>query len=244
MDFPALFSGLIPKPNQSVCLALNKVLLQVPLRLWQMASFIFSGEVINNSFERLIIKPGDFIFSGSSAARTDALLCDGASYLRSDQPTLFTAIGTVFGSADADHFNVPDYRGRFPVGVGTTVGLKDSKGNDIAGHNYTLGESGGEENHVLTVAELAEHNHMAFKSGLITDSRALDGENAVSERGGFPSENSYNLTRLDDAGVTKPDVGPTSKVGTASSTADGAEPTAGGHNNVPPFLATFIYIKN
>ena len=41
------------------------------------------------------------------------LYCDGASYLRSDYPLLFAAIGTAHGAADGTHFNVPDYRGVF-----------------------------------------------------------------------------------------------------------------------------------
>ena len=41
------------------------------------------------------------------------LACDGASYARDAHATLFAAIGTAWGAADATHFNVPDLRGRF-----------------------------------------------------------------------------------------------------------------------------------
>ena len=44
---------------------------------------------------------GDTIPSGH-------LLCDGTSYLRATYPGLFTAIGTLWGSVDGTHFNVPD----------------------------------------------------------------------------------------------------------------------------------------
>ena len=70
---------------------------------------------------------GDTIPSGH-------LLCDGTSYLRATYPGLFTAIGTLWGSVDGTHFNVPDLRGRTIRGyhsgdtdygtVGNTGGLK------------------------------------------------------------------------------------------------------------------------
>ncbi len=57
-------------------------------------------------------------FAGA-AAPTGWLLCDGASLLRTAYPNLFTAIGTTWGAVDGTHFNVPDARGRTPIGVGT-----------------------------------------------------------------------------------------------------------------------------
>ncbi len=60
-------------------------------------------------------------FAGASAPG-GYLLCDGASYLRSSYSALFGVIGTVFGSADGTHFNVPDLRGRAVYGVGSGVG--------------------------------------------------------------------------------------------------------------------------
>lgn len=53
------------------------------------------------------------------------LLCDGASYLRSDYPDLFAAIGTTYGAADGTHFNVPDLRGRAIAGHAASGGHAD-----------------------------------------------------------------------------------------------------------------------
>ena len=50
------------------------------------------------------------------------LLCNGVSLLRTEYPTLFTAIGITYGSADAAHFNVPDIRGRVIAGVDPGTG--------------------------------------------------------------------------------------------------------------------------
>jgi len=88
-------------------------------------------------------------FAGSSNPNTNWLYCDGSSLLRSAYPDLFTVIGTVYGSVDSSHFNIPDLRGRASVGFGTGPGLS----------TYTLGQTGGEEQHQLTVAELAAHTH-------------------------------------------------------------------------------------
>lgn len=84
------------------------------------------------------------------------LPCDGTSYLRSDYPALFAAIGTVWGSVDATHFNVPDLRGRVLVGQGTAA----------TGTVFALGGIGGEETHQLTVPELASHVHSTGNSFL------------------------------------------------------------------------------
>lgn len=43
---------------------------------------------------------------------------DGASYLRTDYPGLFKAIGTKWGAADALHFNVPNHQGVSGCGIG------------------------------------------------------------------------------------------------------------------------------
>ncbi len=98
-----------------------------------------------------------------SAAPTGWLLCDGTSYLRATYPVLFAAISTTFGSADGTHFNVPDMRGRVPVGVGTgTGGGASGTGVPTGGSALTaiaLSTWKGEETHVLTVGELATHTH-------------------------------------------------------------------------------------
>ena len=53
------------------------------------------------------------------------LICAGQSVLRSAYPKLFAVIGTLYGSADGTHFNVPDLRGRVPGG-------KDNMGGTAA----------------------------------------------------------------------------------------------------------------
>jgi microcystin-dependent protein len=61
---------------------------------------------------------------------------------------LFAVIGYKYGGS-GNSFNVPDLRGRATIGAGQGAGLT----------NRALAAVGGEENHVLGVAELAAHAH-------------------------------------------------------------------------------------
>lgn len=89
-------------------------------------------------------------FASDVSPNTNWLSCDGNSLLRTDYPDLFTVIGTTFGAVDGTHFSLPDLQGRVPIGDGTGSGLTPR----------ALGDSFGEETHVLTTSELAAHSHI------------------------------------------------------------------------------------
>lgn len=82
-----------------------------------------------------IVKP----FAGTSAPRGH-LLCDGASYNKTDELylDLYSVIGGTYGET-ATHFNVPDLRGRFPLGMAAS------------GTGSTLGGTGGALDHTHSV---------------------------------------------------------------------------------------------
>ena len=62
------------------------------------------------------------------------LSCDGAAVSRTTYATLFTAIGTVWGSGNGSStFNVPDFRGAFLRGTGSHGTSNMAKGTDFAG---------------------------------------------------------------------------------------------------------------
>lgn len=93
------------------------------------------------------------MFSGTTPP-SRWMICDGTLISRSTYTDLFGVLGTAYGGGDGETtFAIPDYQGRTPVGVG------ESEAEGHAAH--TLGEYDGEEAHVLTVAELASHNHSA-----------------------------------------------------------------------------------
>lgn len=91
---------------------------------------------------------GEIIAYATSSPPAGTLDCDGSTYLRVDYPDLYSVLASAF-IQDADHFSVPDLRGRSIVGIGTGTGLTARAMND----------DGGEENHALSEAELASHYH-------------------------------------------------------------------------------------
>ncbi|NDD84506.1 hypothetical protein EBZ38_09590 [bacterium] len=88
-------------------------------------------------------------YIGSTAPNSSWALCNGSAISRTTYSTLFAVIGTTYGAGDgATTFNVPDLRGRVPVGFGQGTGLT----------NRTMAASGGSE-------ALASHNHSTLDTG-------------------------------------------------------------------------------
>jgi len=97
------------------------------------------------------------VFAGSSGWVPNGwLLCYGQAISRSTYVDLFTMLGTTYGSGDGSTtFNVPDFRGRVPVGL-------DNMGGSDAGRlsaSNTLGGTGGAETVTLIEANLPVHAH-------------------------------------------------------------------------------------
>ncbi|NCO10691.1 hypothetical protein GW930_02155 [Candidatus Saccharibacteria bacterium] len=77
------------------------------------------------------------------------LLEDGSAVSRTTYSSLFSVIGTTFGSGDGSTtFNLPSSQGRVQVAVNSSDSNFDA-----------LGEKGGENEHTLTVAEMPSHTH-------------------------------------------------------------------------------------
>lgn len=92
----------------------------------------------------------------TDTAPTNYLLCYGQAVSRTTYAALFALIGTVFGVGDgATTFNLPDMRGRVPVGQDDMGG---SAANRITAAN-AVGVSGGASTHTLTTSELPSHSH-------------------------------------------------------------------------------------
>jgi microcystin-dependent protein len=111
-------------------------------------------------------------YAGASAP-TGYLLCDGSSVSSSTYLALHAVIsntygGTAYTGAGALSFNLPDLRGRLPMGAGTGTGLNASGTGAPSGTAQTARTRGqwlGEETHLLTTAELASHTHANTVSG-------------------------------------------------------------------------------
>jgi Microcystin-dependent protein len=88
------------------------------------------------------------LFAGSIAP-LGYLICDGTAISRVSYASLFNVIGTQYGTGDGSTtFNIPDLRGRIATGYDST----QTEFN-------TLGKTGGEKTHILTVKEMPSHNH-------------------------------------------------------------------------------------
>jgi len=63
------------------------------------------------------------------------LFCHGQDLSTITYPELYNICSTTYGSSGAGHFNLPDFRGIFPKGAGTTNRAlgKDANGNFYAG---------------------------------------------------------------------------------------------------------------
>jgi len=106
--------------------------------------------------------PGDVkMFAGLTYPLDGWLLCDGASLLRADYPALFAELGTQWGAADSTHFNIPDYRGRSPMGEGKLDGDTDN-------HLWQMGNKTGEQEVTLTTAQIPAHQHLTYSAALYT----------------------------------------------------------------------------
>ena len=91
------------------------------------------------------------------------LLCFGQSISRTTYATLFTAIGTTYGSVSGTTFNLPDMRGQVTAGLDNMGGTSrdrvvDTDADVLGGE---IGDSGGHTHgaHALTEAEMPSHSH-------------------------------------------------------------------------------------
>lgn len=173
---PASYNVTLPAPNaisQTAILTYdtsNNILASTPL------APLISGSTPS----------GAVVMYGGTAAPTNWLLCDGNSYLRSDFPTLFSIVGTAYGSIDATHFNVPDMRGMFPRGVtGTTGNDPDASSRTANNVGGNTGNNVGSQQADQFLSHIHENSTITAGSGIIGYSTGgLAGTNPTQATGG------------------------------------------------------------
>ena len=103
------------------------------------------------------------LFAGKTAP-TGWLICDGSAVSRTTYANLFSVIGTTYGTGDGSTtFNIPNLKGKVPVGYDSSDTSFD-----------TIGETGGEKTHTLTIDEMPSHNHgIGLNSGGSTSGSGL-----------------------------------------------------------------------
>ncbi|WP_257164791.1 phage tail protein [Bradyrhizobium sp. SRS-191] len=87
------------------------------------------------------------------------LACDGSSQSISTFDALYAVIGTTYGGDGVQTFNLPDLRGRVPIGQGTPPG----------GATYVLGQLAGEDEHLLITNEMPTHSHALLGSTTVAN---------------------------------------------------------------------------
>lgn len=135
----------------------------------------------------------------AAAAPSGYLLCDGSAVSRTTYAALFAVCGTTFGSGDGSStFNLPDLRGRAPIGVGT------GDASDATAH--TLGEKEGTERHAMIEAEMPSHTHAVTDPGHEHDpgggSFLTSGAGSLEMLGGGGTADESATTSTETTGIT------------------------------------------
>jgi microcystin-dependent protein len=167
--------------------------------VWTGAAWVAQGGAVPT---------GALVAWSTNSAPTGYLICDGSSQLRASFAALFAVIGVTYGSVDGTHFNVPDLKNRVPVGRNSGQVEFD-----------TLGETGGETSHTLTVAEMPSHAH-----GGVTGGSASYFTNTGGARDTPTSGSTFSFAASHTHTIT-------------------AEGGGAGHNNLQPYLVINYIIK-
>jgi microcystin-dependent protein len=138
--------------------------------------------------------------------------CDGRSMNIAQNSALYALLGVTFGGNGTTNFNLPDFRGRVPIGLGTRPGTSI---------NYNIANIGGNESMALTAANLPTHTHTAvvtttpisvtIKASPAGGTESVPGTNgattlAASMSGRNPGSTIYNNQAPTVAMNTAPDI--------------------------------------
>lgn len=115
------------------------------------------------------------LFAGNFAPRGYAL-CQGQTFSIAQNSALFAILGTTYGGNGTSTFQLPDLRGRVPIGTGQAPGLS----------SQVLGQSGGTETVTLTANQLPTHTHPLSATNAAADSTNPIG--AIPAKGGSYSK--------------------------------------------------------
>jgi microcystin-dependent protein len=186
----------------------------------------------------------------TTTAPTSWLLCDGTAVSRTTYAALFAVISTTYGVGDGSTtFNVPNLKGKVPVGRDSADVSFDS-----------MGETGGAKTHTLTSAEMPVHTHTqdshnhtqnahthtitdpghihSFNQWTLFYSTAfVSAANTSTNTGSFPSTPNVNSNTT---GITVNNQTPTNIATTATNQNAGS---GSAHNNLQPYIVLNYIIK-
>lgn len=183
-------------------------------------------------------------YAGTTAP-TGWLLCQGQALSTTTYADLFAALGGAGGGGyryggSGSTFNLPNLKGRVPVGMDATQGEFDN-----------LGETGGSKTHTLIAAEMPSHDHTL--SGLTVGgggehAHSHDGNGGLAgimTRSSLGMSGGVDLQSLSTGGPTL-GFGTIDAGGAHNHTVTGSMGTAGSggaHNNLQPYIVVNYIIK-
>ncbi|HYW71904.1 MAG TPA: tail fiber protein [Pyrinomonadaceae bacterium] len=112
-------------------------------------------------------------------------LCNGQTLPINQNQALFSLLGTTYGGNGQTTFNLPNLRGRTPIGMGS---------------GHTLGEAAGTTAVTVNIQQLPTHLHALQASTTVGDTPAAN--NTVFANAGNLYGPPNNLTTLDPTTVT------------------------------------------
>lgn len=118
---------------------------------------------------------------GGTTAPNGWLLCQGQAISRTTYARLYNIIGTIYGIGDGSTtFNLPNLQSRVPVGYNSG----DSNFN-------SLGKTGGESTHTLTIDEIPVHKHQEWIHGTGGTTSGYGVANLANNLGGTAASIDY-----------------------------------------------------
>lgn len=168
---------------------------------------------LSSNLQNAVIPSGSiFPFAGNSAP-TGYLICDGSPVSRSTYSDLFSVCGTTYGAGDGSTtFNLPNLKGRMPVGLDSAQTEFDARG-----------KTGGAKTHTLSSSEMPSHTHSG--SGLSTSSSG-----SHTHSGSTSTDGSHTHSFSSPGSVTGGTIG-SSFVYASSTTGSGTTGADGSHSH-------------
>ena len=184
------------------------------------------------------IKPGMMMQWPTNTAPPGWLLCYGQAISRSGYSGLFDAIGTTFGVGDGSTtFNLPDYRGRMPLGKDNMGGASANRVTNAQADS--IGGNSGDEKHTLIAGEMPAHTHTGPSHTHTGPSHTHDSPVETSDGS---TGNTGNIGNGNNVPMKTGGSG-TGNTGSGGTGATGSAGSGNTHNNMSPYLTVNYIIK-